>query len=409
MSERDAMQLTGLLQQLYRTHFGKMVSHLLLRYSSLQLSDAEDLVQEAFTAASAAWRKNIPDKPDAWLYATIRNQASRFRLRRQGHVPLEHLPADPVAAATGEDGDLHLLRLLFACMHPRFTAKVQLVTALRYVFGLQVQQIAGLLGTEADSISKIIYRQRQQLKSGDIAFRSGFVWWSAGKVDLALKVLYVVFTEGWKIRDERLCEDALSLTREVIRRARVSVPDAKALYALMLFQLSRWETRTNEAGELLELEKQQRQLWNRDMIIVATDYLKQASTVPAPSTYIIEASIAYLHASAPGFSQTPWQQIANLYAQLDKMAPSPFVKLNQAVALHFAGQTRVALDMLQQLEEEPFMKHHHLLHCSMARIYADGNNKPLALQHYRKALWGKPSPEEEAFIRTKIKACLQTP
>ncbi len=109
------------------------------------------------------------------------------------------------------------------------------------------KQIAALLGTEADGISKIIYRQRQQLKSGDIAFRSGFVWWSAGKVDLALKVLYVVFTEGWKIRKNAFCEDALSLTREVIRRARVSVPDAKALYALMLFQLSRWETR-NERG-----------------------------------------------------------------------------------------------------------------------------------------------------------------
>ncbi|RPD41884.1 RNA polymerase sigma factor [Chitinophaga barathri] len=409
MSDRDVMQLTGLLQKLYRAHFGKMVSHLLLRYTSLQLSDAEDLVQEAFTAAAAAWPKNLPDKPDAWLYATIRNQASRFRVRRQFHVPLEHLPADPVMPVNSEDGDLHLLRLLFACMHTRFAAKVQLVTALRYVFGLQVQQIAELLGSEADSISKIIYRQRQQLKSGDIAFRSGFVWWSEGKVDLALKVLYVVFTEGWKIREERLCEDALSLTREVIRRARVSVPDAKALYALMLFQLSRWETRMNEAGELLELEKQQRNLWNRDMIRVATDYLKQASTVPAPSTYILEASIAYLHATAPGFAETPWQQIANLYEQLNTMAPSPFVQLNQAVALHFAGQSRRALHMLEELERQPFMEHHHLLHCSMARIYADGDNNHLALRHYRKALWGKPSPEEETFIHGKIKACLQAP
>lgn len=409
MSRTGDIPFTGLLQQLYRAHFGKMVSHLLLRYSGLQLADAEDLVQEAFTAAAASWPANMPERPDAWLYAVVRNQASRYKERRQPHVPLEHLPADPALPVKNEDGDLHLLRLLFACMHPRFTVKVQLVTALRYVFGLQVQQIAELLGAEADSISKIIYRQRQQLKSGDIAFRSGFVWWSEAKVGLALKTLYVVFTEGWKIREERLCEDALSLTREVIRRARVSVPDAKALYALMLFQLSRWETRTNEAGELLELEKQPRERWNKDMIRVATDYLKQASAGPAPSTYILEASIACLHAVSPGFAETPWQQIANLYAQLQAMAPSPFVRLNQAVALHFAGQSKAALQMLGTLEQEPFMQHHHLLHCSIARIYADGGRNHLALRHYRKALWGKPSPEEETFIRKKIKACLQAP
>lgn len=409
MSEPRPLELTGLLQQLYRAHFGKMVSHLLLRYSGIRLADAEDLVQEAFAAASASWQQTVPGKPEAWLYAAVRNQAMRFKERRHLHIPLQHLPSDPVMPASGEDGDLHLLRLLFACMHPRFAVKVQLVAALRYVFGLQVQQIAGLLGTEADSISRIIYRQRLQLKSGDIAFRSGFVWWSEAKVGLALKVLYVVFTEGWKSREERLCEDALSLTREVIRRARVSASDAKALYALMLFQLSRWETRTNEAGELLELEHQPRGRWNKDMIRVATDYLKQASAGPAPSTYIIEASIACLHAVSPGFKETPWQQIAQLYAQLDTMAPSPFVQLNQAVALHFAGQSKAAMHLLETLERQSFMQHHHLLHCSIARIYADEGKNHLALRHYRKALWGKPSPEEEMFIRKKIKTCLETP
>ncbi len=81
-------------------------------------------------------------------------------------IPLTHIPAGPAPEGPPADGDLELLRLLFACMHAKFPPKVQLITALRYVFSLQVQQIGELLGMEADSVSKVLYRQRQQLRAG---------------------------------------------------------------------------------------------------------------------------------------------------------------------------------------------------------------------------------------------------
>ncbi len=408
MPDAPEMQLTSLLQRIYRKSFGKMTSHLLLMDGSLCLADAEDMVQEAFTSAAASWKNGIPDHPEAWLYATVRNMSRRRHTRKSTVIPLTHLPSAPAPEGPPVDGDLELLRLLFACMHARFPPKVQLITALRYVFGLQVQQIGELLGMEADSVSKVLYRQRQQLKAGDIAFRSGFVWWSAEKVQLTLKVLYIVFTEGWKMLDETLCEDALSLTRETIRRARIRIPDAKALYALMLFQLSRWDARTGDMGELLELELQDRRRWNHDMIRVATDYLKQSAASPGESPYHFEASIAYFHATANSFAETPWLQIAGLYKQLGTIAPSPFVTLNHAIALHFAGQTRAALEMLELLRSDPFMQHHHLLHAGLARIYADGGDVPAALLHYRKALHGKPTAAEAAFIRKKIAAYLNS-
>lgn len=406
MPDPADISLNALLQRLYRQCFGKMTGHLLFMDASLTLADAEDMVQEAFTSAAASWTRQLPDQPEAWLYGAVRNMSRRRQARKPPVIPLTHLPAAPAPEAPPANGDLELLRLLFACMHPKFPPKVQLITALRYVFSLQVQQIGELLGMEADSVSKVLYRQRQHLRAGDIAFRSGFVWWSAEKVQLALKALYIIFTEGWKIMDEPLCEDALSLTRETIRRARVCVPDAKALYALMLFQLSRWNARTGPAGELLELEHQNRAAWNQDMIRVATGYLKQAAATSAESPYHFEASIAYFHATAPSFAATPWLQIAGLYRQLSALAPSPFVTLNHAIALHFAGQTRAALEMLDLLGKDPFMQHHHLLHAALARIHADLGNPPAALLHYRKALHGKPTSGEAAFIRNRIAAIL---
>ncbi|WP_298717673.1 DUF6596 domain-containing protein [Chitinophaga sp.] len=408
MPDAADISLNALLQRLYRQCFGKMTGHLLFMDSSLTLADAEDMVQEAFTSAAATWPRQLPAQPEAWLYGAVRNLSRRRLARKPPVIPLTHLPNAPAPEGPPANGDLELLRLLFACMHAKFPPKVQLITALRYVFSLQVQQIGELLGMEADSISKVLYRQRQQLRAGDIAFRSGFVWWSAEKVQLALKALYIIFTEGWKIQDESLCEDALSLTRETIRRARVCVPDAKALYALMLFQLSRWNARTGPMGELLELEHQDRAAWNHDMIRVATGYLKQAAVASAGSPYHFEASIAYFHATAASFSATPWLQIAGLYRQLSALAPSPFITLNHAIALHFAGQTRAALEMLAALEKDTFMRHHHLLHATLARIHADQGHPSAALLHYRKALQGKPTAAEAAFIRTRIAGILGT-
>ncbi len=393
--------MEALLQQIYRAQFGKMVGALLYYSGISRVADAEDIVQEAFAAAAAGWPQQLPDKPEAWLYATIRNIAAKQQTRQKTMLPLDSAGQLPGAAAMQEDGDLQLLRLLFACMRPEFSPKLQLVMALRYVHGLQVQQVAALLGTAPDSVSKMLYRQKQQPKEHDITFSSGFVWWSGQKVQMALKVLYLVFTEGWKNTDEQLCEDALSLTRTVITHARVGVADAKALYALMLFQLSRCETRTTESGELLELEFQDRGRWNKDMIQVATHYLLEAKDA-AHAPFLLEATIAWLHANAASFADTPWNRIAALYRRLQQVSPSPFVQLNHSIALHFAGRTTEALTLLGALAELDFMQRHHLFYCTMARVHTDLAEPGLAAAYYYQALDCRLTPQEEAFIRRKL-------
>lgn len=389
-----------LLQQIYRAQFGKMVSALLYHSGISLMADAEDIVQEAFAAAAASWPQKMPDKPEAWLYAAIRNIAYKQLSRRKPAMALENAAQLP-AAALQEDGDLQLLRLLFACMRPEFSPRLQMVMALRYVHGLQVQQIASLLGMAPDSVSKMLYRRKQQPKERDIAFSSGFVWWSEQKVLMALKVIYLVFTEGSKYADEQLCEDALSLTKTVIAQARVRVADAKALFSLMLFHLSRHDARTTETGELLELEHQPRERWNGDLILVASGYLLQAKTAQH-KPFLIEATIAWLHANAPTFAATPWNQIAALYQQLHHLSPSPFVQLNHAIALHFAGETSAAMRLLNGLASLDFMQRHHLFHCTMARCYTDGQQTALAAEHYRKALLCRLTAQEERFIRKKL-------
>ena len=123
------------------------------------------------------------------------------------------------------------------------------------------------------------------------------------------------------------------------------------------------------------------------MIRVATAYLNEAKNGPR-SAFLLEATIAWLHAAS---GNTPWEQICGLYQQLALINPSPFVQLNHAVALHFAGHSGIALQRLLSLRSDAFMQGHHLYHCSLARVYADQGLADKALVHYRMALDCKPN------------------
>jgi RNA polymerase sigma-70 factor (ECF subfamily) len=112
--------LSLLLDQLYRNHFGKMVAVLMYHTGIEKIEISEDIVQEAFAIASEKWQKNIPDKPEAWLYATIRNIAfnnlkkeKQRQLIEYGDITPEPEPSD----------DQDLLKVLFACLQPAFSPK----------------------------------------------------------------------------------------------------------------------------------------------------------------------------------------------------------------------------------------------------------------------------------------------
>src|SRR5215217_8235668 len=188
--------VSSLLSQLYRNHFGKMVAVLMYHTGIRDLAVAEDIVQEAFAVASKSWQKKVPDQPEAWLYKTIRNLAYNFLKkdkRQQGIVE------DYLAEEVQQTSDRDLLCVLFACLQPAFPPKVQLVIVLRYVCGLRVKRIAALMACGEEGITKIIYRWRAQHAATRWVLTEKSAEPDAQKVRMALKILYVMFTEGYQL------------------------------------------------------------------------------------------------------------------------------------------------------------------------------------------------------------------
>ena len=377
---------------LYKSHFGRIVASLLQFSRDIDLETAEDLVQDSFFAALTTWENGgIPDNPAGWIYNVCRNKAlnkikrdKRFKSQLENNDIISEEP--DISEFVFDDQQL---KLLFACAHPRLSPKVQVVITLKYVINLKVESIARVLGMTIDGVDKLLLRARQKIKEENIFLKEPSQPALKSRIPIVHKILYLIFNEGYKsswgkelIREE-LCEDALLIVKSLLESS-IGNKDTGALYALMLFNAARFKSRFGPSGELLDLEEQDRNLWNKDLITLASRFLGQ-STGEAPSSYHYEASIAYLHCTAKNFHSTDWVSISDLYRQLLQMNPNPFVELNYAIALYYSGQRTKTLVLLNTLQQQPFLNQYYLLNATLGKInLLEGN--------YRKA--------KEFFLRT---------
>jgi len=392
--------------QLYKSHFGKMVSSLLRFSDAIDLKAAEDLVQDSFSAALTSWRKDgLPVNPAAWLFRVCKNKALNKikESKRFNNLFIDEAihPDDPVLSKLPIN-DQQLI-LLFACAHPDLSPKIQVVITLKYVVNLKVEAIAKILGMTVDGIDKLLVRVRQKIKNEKILFFEPVAEELESRMHIVHKILYLIFNEGYKsswgkelIREE-LCEEALLMTRALINST-VGNKETSALYALMLFNAARFKARFGTQGELMDLEEQDRTSWNRELIQLAFVYLER-SRGETISEFHYEAIIAGMHCSAENYAATDWKTITILYNCLLKINPNPFVELNYAIALYYAGQKNEALAILHKLETEPFFNQYYLLHASLGRIYFAEGSHALAKKYFMETLKLSGSAVEKSFIK----------
>jgi len=391
------------LDHLYKNLFAKMVGGLVRSIGIKNINTAEDIVQETFLAAQLQWTKAMPENPKAWLFKVCKNIALRHfknepvnsNIEEAFYIPIEtnNTQVDPA------------FEMLLTCAHSRFSPKQQVIFALRYSAGFKVDQIASILLSKPEAITKTLQRIKLLIKTENLVFSPEQP--TATSQTILLNILYLMFSEGYKtscgksILNTSLCEDALSFTQVILKNPTLSTPDAKALYALMLFNLSRFEARFTKEGDLIDLEHQNRATWNSEMIKVASHYLYEAKAKQL-SKYHIEATIAYLHCTADSFAKTDWGKIVSLYQQLHLINESPFIQLNLAISKFYAGHLSEALLEMNDLGTNTFIHNYHIYHVTLGKILDKKNERPLAIQHYQKAITLTGHQPEKKYIQNLI-------
>jgi len=349
------------IEVLYKDKFGQLISLILQRFRSLSIESAEDIVQETFAEAAMRWpEQGIPENPSGWLYQTCKNKS--INLLKKNYKTEDLLFAKTVSVAAEEISehgfkDAQLL-MLMACCNPDITPKAQVVLALKYVSNLKVENIALQFGVELEAIEKMLYRARQKIKSEALILSANRYDYSRSRLSIVHKVIYLIFNEGYKQSGEKIsqgkmmCEDALTLNKFLFDSPLCN-SETKALQALMLFNIARFEARFDAHGNAIELEYQDRSFWDGSLIQLAHQLLTESEDSTF-SPYHLEAAIAFVHCKAQSFEDTDWAAICRYYEALLKIYPSPFVEINYAVALQYNHQDEKAFRILMDLHRNPY-------------------------------------------------------
>lgn len=422
-SQMDIKHLNQTVNHLFRNEFGKMVSVLVRIFGSQHLQLAEDVVQESLISALETWKfKGIPDNPESWLYKVARNKAIDL-IRREKHSQAfdfsdpEHqlLTSEYTLLKTMENFWTEkqirddFLGMMYACCHPNIAQENQIAFILKTLCGFSIKEIAKAFLSNEETISKRIYRTKEYFRTNRVQPKIPPFNELPSKTSSVLNTIYLMFNEGYNsthtvnlIRED-IIEQALFLCKALTENEHTRLPEVYALTALICFHTARSKSRISNQGELVLLTKQDRNLWDRELINLANHYLNQSAFGDKISTFHIEAAIAYEHCIAKDYASTDWKTILNHYDTLITISPSPVVFLNRCIAVMELQGAKEALNELNKISSKKSLQNYYLYYALLGELQNQLGDNEKALLNLIKAQDLTHSPKEKIHLSEKIK------
>ena len=370
---------------------------------------AEDIASDTFLKASEHWAINgIPKNPTAWLYTVAKNKTkdyfkhisvfeTKIKNDLKSYVPKHENEFEFNEQIISDSR----LAMIFAVCNPENSTESQICLALQILCGFSVEEIANAFLTKTETIKKRLHRARTHLRSNDrFQIKSLSETVIKERLDSVLKTLYLLFNEGYfsktnnkQIRVE-LCSEATRLTLLLAENPLTNSTQVNALLALMCFQSSRLEARTNDNGEAILFDQQDHSLWNKSLIERGNYYLINATSGNEISKYHLEAGIAYWNTTG---NKDKWKNILQLYNQLILIECSPITSLNRIFAFSKVYGHKKAITEAKKLNFTENNQYHELI-----GYLHTGLDIQKAIEHYEKAIKLTKSDTEKQTLRKEI-------
>ena len=395
------------LERMIRHEGGRVLATLVRLTGDITI--AEDAVQDAVVEALARWpRDGTPNNPAAWLTTVARNRALDV-LRREARRTAKETSAallDDGAAMREVTSDSMVrddqLRLLFTCCHPALAMEGRIALALRTLCGLNTGEIAAVFLQPEPTVGQRISRAKKKIAVARIPYRIPPDHELPDRLPAVIAVIHAVLTAGHHAAEGSL-DARFDLAADAVRLARLlhdlmpDEPEVTGLLALALATHARRDARLDAEGEVVLLPAQDRSRWHQEEIAEADALLSHAVGLQRPGPYQVQAAIACLHCLAPTAAETDWPQIVALYELLERMTPSPVVRVNRAIAVAEAEGPNEGLAVLAEARG-PLTERWHLYWSAVAELSWRAGDRAAARAAFDAALDCSPNDSDRRFL-----------
>jgi RNA polymerase sigma factor (sigma-70 family) len=399
-----------------------MVAALTRIFGVHNLALAEDVVQDAFCRALEVWKtRGVPENPSAWLMATAKHRAldvvRRERTARtfapeMGRLLDSEWTAGGVldeafAAHAVKDEQL---RMMFSCCHPRLPEDVQVALVLNILCGFTAKEIAGAFLSGRAAVETRISRGKKVLAGARRLFELADAEFTA-RLSAVRRALYLLFNEGYHgaspelaVRAD-LCAEAMRLVHLLRDYPPAAGPETDALAALMALHAARLPARLDAAGELSALLDQDRSRWDARLVAEGLALLERSAAGREVTAYHVEAAIAAAHAGARSVVETDWDLVVSLYDRLMRIAPSPVVALNRAIAVAQRDGAARGIEELAAIAERDRLERYPFYPAAIGELELRRGDRRAAREHFAAALALARNPTERRFLEKRVRTC----
>ncbi|PWL38459.1 RNA polymerase subunit sigma-24 [Flagellimonas aquimarina] len=419
MNNSDLAKSHELTSHFFRNEYGKLVAVITGYLGTENVETAEDIVQEALLKATEHWEmRGIPDNPKAWLYTTAKNITLNILKRKKYHRDyantVKSSGLDEAFSFSEEVIEDSQLKMMFSCCHPSISENSQIALILKILSGFSIAEIANAFFSNEQTINKRLVRGRKQMRKVSIDINSKNI--VEERLEAVLKTIYLIFTEGYfpsrknNVVRFDLCLEAIRLVKLLADSDNIlNKTECYALLALMYFNISRFNSRISDEGEIIDLKQQDRSKWDSNLIQTGTQYLDRITEGNTISKYSILATISANHCISYAYEKTNWAQILSLYDQLLLLEDSPIVHLNRIVAFSEVEGNEKAIDELFQLAARSDIANYYLYHFTLAELYKKSSQFKKAEMHYKQALSLANNERDKELLQKKINALVLIP